>query len=113
MNQSKLAALRIAALFFLLPGLAGLVGSAVVSTSYLQRMPRFPDVENQRMVPRNIHGVIVYQTDEEDSRLDMMEYSSVSVFVVGLLLGVVYLEKWSSLRSTEMETMEDLEEQEA
>jgi len=43
----------------------------------------------------------------------MMEYSSVSVFVVGLLLGVVYLEKWSSLRSTEMETMEDLEEQEA
>jgi hypothetical protein len=113
MKQSKLAALRIIALMFLLPGLAGLVGSAVVSTDYLQTMPRFPDLENQRMVPRNIHGVIVYQTDAEDRRLDVMEYSSVSVFVVGLLLGVVYLEKWSALKTAELENGEDMEGAEA
>jgi hypothetical protein len=40
-----------------------------------------------------------------------MEYTSVSIFLVGLLLGVVYLEKWSSAHQFEMETdlLEELE----
>jgi len=109
MSQSKLVVLKFFALLFLLPGLAGLVGSAVVSTSYLQNLPRFPVVEDQRMVPRNIHGIIVYQTTEEDQRLNVMEYSYVSIFVVGLLLGIVYLEKWSAAQISDVEDMEQLE----
>ena len=108
MSRNQLSALKFFSLLFLLPGLAGLVASAVVSTSYLQDMPRFPVVEDQRMVPRNIHGIIIYQTDAEDRRLDLIEYSSVGVFVIGLLFGVVYLEKWSSARIAEAEDMESL-----
>jgi hypothetical protein len=43
------------------------------------------------MIPRNINGILVYQTAEEDRRLSVMEYTSVGVFVVGLGLGLVYL----------------------
>ena len=48
----------------------------------------------RRVAPREIHGVVVYQTIEEDHRLSLIEYSSVAVFVFGLGLGLVYLEKW-------------------
>jgi hypothetical protein len=64
------------------------------------------------MTPRNVHGVVIYQTVEEDRRLSAMEYSSVTVFLIGLVLGIVYLEKWSSARQVEMES-DLLEEAEA
>jgi len=109
MKRNNLFLLKFFALLFLLPGLAGLVTSAVVSTNYLQNLPRFPAVSELRMTPRNIHGVIVYQTPEEDQLLNQLEYTSVSVFVVGLLLGIVYLEKWSSIHQAEMEELEHSE----
>ena len=105
MNHRKLGLLRSAVLFFLLPGLAGLVWSAVVSTSYLQTMPRYENLESQQLVPRNIHGVIVYQMAEENRRLDLLEYTSVSVFLLGLVLAVVYLEKWSAARAEDAEEL--------
>ena len=112
MKRSKLAVLKFFALLFLLPGLGGLVFSAMVSTDYLETLPKSPTPAEQRMTPRNVHGIVVYQTVQEDQRLSMMEYSSVSVFLVGLLLGIAYLEKWSSARQPEME-LDLLEEAEA
>ena len=103
MKTSQLVFLRIVALIFLLPGLAGLVVSAMISTHYLETMPRMPAPEELRMTPRNIHGTVVYQTAEEDTRLSLIEYSSVGVFVIGLGLGIVYLEQWSSARAREAE----------
>lgn len=103
MKTSQLVTLRIIALAFLLPGLAGLVISAMISTRYLETMPRMPVPEQVRMTPRNIHGTIVYQTAEEDARLNLVEYSAVGVFVIGLGLGLVYLEQWSSRRAREAE----------
>jgi len=88
----------------MLPGLAGLVFSAMMSTDYLESLPKSPVPTEQRMTPRNVHGIVVYQTVQEDERLSIMEYSSVSVFLVGLVLGIVYLEKWSSLRQSEMDS---------
>ena len=104
MNRVSLTMLKFFALFFLLPGLGGLVFSAMVSTDYLENLPHTPAPNEQRMTPRNVHGTVVYQTVQEDQRLSAMEYTSVSIFLVGLLLGVVYLEKWSSTRQFEMET---------
>jgi hypothetical protein len=104
--------LKFFALLFILPGLGGLVFSAMVSTDYLENLPRSPVTNEQRTTPRNVHGVVVYQTVQEDARLSVMEYSSVSVFLVGLLLGIVYLEKWSSARIPEMD-IDLLEEVEA
>jgi len=102
-NRAQLATLRFLSLLFMLPGLAGLVISAMISTHYLDTMPRWPAPEDLRMTPRNINGTVVYQTEEEDQRLSVAEYSSVGVFVIGLGLGLVYLEKWGADRAHEAE----------
>lgn len=94
MNRQQLGTLRFFSLLFLLPGLAGLIYSAMVSTSYLERLPRTPEAAEMRMTPRNIHGIVVYQTEEEDHRLAVTENTSLVVFLVGLALGLVYLRKW-------------------
>jgi hypothetical protein len=47
---------------------------------------------------------VIYQTPKEDEQLSIMEYGSVGVFLVGLVLGVVYLEKWSSVRQSDMDS---------
>lgn len=99
MKTARLATLRFFALLFILPGLAGLVVSAMISTHYLDVMPRGPVMVEGRIVPREIHGIVVYQTPEENRKLDLIEYSSVGVFVIGLGLGLVYLEQWGSLQS--------------
>ena len=104
MQRNHLAVLKFFALLFMLPGLAGLVFSAMMSTDYLESLPKSPVPTEQRMTPRNVHGIVVYQTVQEDERLSIMEYSSVSVFLVGLVLGIVYLEKWSSMRQSEMDS---------
>ena len=96
MKSARLATLKFVTLLFLLPGLAGLIVSAMISTHYLYTLPRFPVPEQDRVVPRGIHGITVYQTPQEDRELNLMEFSSVGVFVVGLGLSVVYLEKWGS-----------------
>jgi hypothetical protein len=99
MKPSKLPALKFFALLFLLPGLAGLIVSATISTHYLDTMPRWPAPQQQRIVPREIHGTTIYQTIAENRQLSTIEYSSVGVFLVGLVIGVVYLEKWGAAQS--------------
>ena len=94
MNPLQLRRLRFLALLFLLPGLAGLLVSATMSTLYLENLPRMPIPSELRYTPRNIHGIVVYQTAKEDRKLSAMEYTSVGVFVVGLCLGLVYLRRW-------------------
>jgi hypothetical protein len=107
MKASRLARLRFLALLFLLPGLGGLVVSAVISTSYLDSLPRSPSADELRVVPRNIHGIVVYQTEQEDRQLSLMEYTSVAVFLVGLSMGLVYLERWGNVRSAGRELDKD------
>lgn len=111
MRHKNLAVLKFFALLFLLPGLAGLVFSAMVSTDYLENLPKSPTPSEQRMTPRNVHGIVIYQTVKEDQRLSGLEYGSVSIFLVGLVLGVVYLEKWSTVRQAEAEMESDLLEE--
>lgn len=110
MRTAQLATLKFFALLFILPGLTGLIVSAMISTHYLQIMPRGPVLVEGRIVPREIHGIVVYQTDDENRRLNLIEYSSVAVFVVGLGLGLVYLEKWGSLQVPAGEEENDLAE---
>ena len=108
MKHVNLAALKFFALLFLLPGLGGLVFSAMVSTQYLADLPKSPVPAEERMTPRNVHGTVIYQKVEEDRRLSAMEYGSVSVFLIGLLLGIVYLEKWSSARQLDIDLLEEV-----
>ncbi len=94
MTNHQLGVFRFFALLFLLPGLAGLILSAWVSTSYLEDLPRMPVPVQSRMIPRNIHGVVVYETAAEDRRLEVMQDASVGIFLVGLTLGLVYMRTW-------------------
>jgi hypothetical protein len=103
MKTEQLATLKFFSLLFLLPGLAGMIIAAMISTSYLDRLPRWPTPDEMRMTPRSVHGIVVYQTVEEDRKLSLIEDSSVGVFLVGLGLGLVYLEKWGSSRTRESE----------
>lgn len=96
MKSSRLFPIKFFALLFILPGLAGLVVSATVSAAYLEDLPRQVAVEQLRTVPRSIDGVVVYQTEQEDRELNQIEYGSVGVLLIGIFLGVVYLEKWGA-----------------
>ena len=51
MKSAQLAALKFFALLFILPGLAGLIVSAMISTHYLEVMPRGPVLVEGRIVP--------------------------------------------------------------
>jgi len=111
MKTAKLAALKRLSLLFLLPGLAGLVISAVISTYYLDTLPKSPVMEEMRMIPREINGTVVYQTAQEDRRLTGIEFTSVGVFLLGLGLGLVYLEQWGSRQAQMAEDEADLAEE--
>ena len=99
MKAARLATLKFFALLFLWSGLAGLVVSSMISLHYLDTMPRRPVPEEYRTVPLGIHGTTVYQTAAENREFNLVENSSVGVFLFGLALGVVYLEKWGSLQA--------------
>jgi hypothetical protein len=110
MKTAQLATLRFISLLFLLPGLAGMVISTMVSMHYMDTLPKSPAPEELRTTPRNINGYVVFQTAEEDQRLTFLEYTSVGAFAIGLGLGLVYLEKWGSYRSREAEEDNELSE---
>ncbi len=111
MYKQNLSKLRAFSLCFLLPGLLGLIASTSISTHYMNTLPRFPDPDTQRMTPRNINGYIVYQTEQEDRSLDLVEYSSVAIFLVGLAAGLIYLQKWGLARAFEAEDDEFIPEE--
>jgi hypothetical protein len=103
MKAARVSMLRFFALLFVFTGLAGLIVSAMISTRYLDTLPQSPAPDEMRMTPRAIHGMVVYQTVEEDRKLSLIEYSSACILLVGFGLGLVYLEKWGSVRSREAE----------
>jgi hypothetical protein len=111
MDRRQLGTLRFVSLLLLLPGLAGLVFSAMISTEYLQTLPQLPQPADMRMTPRNIHGTVVYETQEEDRRLTILEDSSVVVFLGGLGFGLVYLRKWGIAQALAGEDEDQLAEQ--
>ena len=93
MSRTNLQALKFATLLLLLPGVAGLVIAAMISMHEGDTLPRSAAPAELRMTPRSIGGVTVYQTEEEDRRLSLIEYSSLGMSVLGLGLGSIYLEK--------------------
>jgi uncharacterized membrane-anchored protein YitT (DUF2179 family) len=110
MGSAQLLKLKAFSLMLILPGLAGLIVSAMISVHYLDTMPKWPAPRELRTVPRSIDGVVIYQTAKEDQKLNLIEYSSVGVFLVGLGLGLVYLEKWGARQSELVEKDDEFTE---
>lgn len=99
MRSVQIGLLRFFSLILLLPGLAGLVASASLSTHYFDTSPRNPSPDESRTVPRTINGEVVYLTLDEDGQLDFLRYYGVRAFGVGLGLGLLYL----GLMATQLE----------
>lgn len=91
MNKEKLRILKVAAVVLCLIGLAGGIWSFAIWNQYLINLPRSPDSTTGRVYPLNMHGIVLYQTAVERSRLHTVEYSSNGLFFLGLALGAVYL----------------------
>lgn len=102
-KQNQLPLLQFFSLLFLVPGIFGLVVSAILSTSYLSSLPRMPDPAALRMTPREIHGVTVFETTQEDQTLSAVEYGALGCFLVGIVFSVIYIEKRSASRASEAE----------
>jgi formate hydrogenlyase subunit 6/NADH:ubiquinone oxidoreductase subunit I len=90
---------RSISLIFLVIGTLGMFLSTAISTHFRTTLPTTPIPEEQRMTPRNISGVIVYETDDEDRKLDLIEYSSALTFAFGACLGCVYAARWGTARA--------------
>lgn len=87
----KVSLLRFFALLLFLPGLAGLVGSATLSTHYFDTRSREPEPARYRTTPRTLNGQVVYITAHEDRQLDLLRYYGVRSFAIGIALGLLYL----------------------
>src|SRR5258708_9055754 len=110
MDGRKVKFFRLMTLLFLIPGLAGLLISAGISTRYLYQLPRMPVPAEMRMTPRSIEGTVVYETPEEHKRFCAIEHSSTVVFLVGLGLGLVYLRQWGVAYAISAEADDYLED---
>lgn len=111
MTIENLSRLRLFCLCCLVPGLLGLILAASISTHYMDTLPKFPDPGTGHMTPRFISGYVIYQTEEEARRLDIIEFSSVGVFAIGLVAGLVYLRKWGITHAIEAEDDEFVPEE--
>jgi hypothetical protein len=88
----KLARRLVLALGFL--GLAGFIWTMAMWNQQLDTLPRSPYPAKGGIYPRNIHGVIVYQTNSERDHLEMVQYASIGVFGLSIFLSVLYKKKW-------------------
>jgi hypothetical protein len=85
--------LRIVSLLLLISGTCGMFCSAVLVMSELQGLPRFSNPAERRVIPRDLLGVTVYQTADENGQLTTLENWSAGAFTAGLLLWLLYVQK--------------------
>jgi hypothetical protein len=86
--------LRQLLILFTFSGVAGCLYATYISGSYLQDLPRLPSPADGRMVPRDISGVCIYQTAEEDRRLTIVQTGSAAMLSLGLALWVIRMRRW-------------------
>jgi len=91
MQDFVIAVFRFFALVFLLPGLAGLVADATLSTHHFDTQPRNLVPAEQRTVGRTLNGQVVYLTMEENEQPDSLRYYGLRAFGIGAGLGLLYL----------------------
>lgn len=85
---------RTIAVILMVPALSVAFYSGTIWNRYLKELPRSPNPTTGRIYPRNIHGIIVYQTHAEQLRLDLMDEISTGVFFAGLIIGAIEEKHW-------------------
>jgi hypothetical protein len=78
----------------IVPALAVWLYTAVIWNRYFETLPRVPNPVTERIYPRNIHGIVVFQTHAEKVRLDMMSCVSLAVLTLGIVIGILEERHW-------------------
>ena len=82
-------------------GLAGFMWTFSLWDHQSRTLPHFADISRGRVYPRNIHGVVVYQTLAERDYLDAVQTSSAGIFVISIIMSVIYKNKWENEAKTQ------------
>jgi hypothetical protein len=101
MAPLKKATIRHLSIALLVPSIAGMIWAGTIRANYLDTLPKRPVFEQMRVVPRNIGGTVVYQTEEESALITRIDIASGAIFLVGAFLGIVYLRRWGMRRMLE------------
>jgi hypothetical protein len=75
-------------------GIVGIIWTISIWFEYERTLPRSSSVAAGRIYPLNVHGIVVYQTNEERLRLDRIQYASIAVFGSSALLAAIYRYKF-------------------
>ena len=86
--------LWLAAAALCLAGLLGWIWTFGIWDHYFQFLPRSPNPAAGRIYPLSIHGIVVYQSLKERSRLDSWDHWSFGIFCCGMVLGGIH--QWRS-----------------
>jgi hypothetical protein len=111
MASLKKATIKQISIALLVPSIAGMIWAGTIRASYLDTLPKRPVFEQLRVVPRNIGGTVVYQTEQESSLLTRIDIVSAAIFLVGALFGIVYLRRWGMRQMLENDEDQALAEE--
>lgn len=59
-----------------------------LNVSYKATLPRVPSVSVGRTIPHNVHGTVVYLTEEESKRLEYLRWLGFGSFAIIGAIGV-------------------------
>ncbi|HVA95744.1 MAG TPA: hypothetical protein VNI36_12680 [Candidatus Dormibacteraeota bacterium] len=94
MNAKRLKYLKMAAVTFMLLGLAGQLWTLAAWNYDASALPRSPDAQSGRVYKLNFHGITVYQTTREHTIYWGTDDASNILFIVGFAFGILH--EWKS-----------------
>jgi hypothetical protein len=71
-------------------GLAGMLWSYNIWYQYQRTLPRHLDQTAGRIYPLNVHGIVVYQTSQENHWRQEIQYSSLAALLACGVMSLVY-----------------------
>jgi len=95
----KLKLLKTASIALFVAGGGRVLWSIGIQYQYADSLPRSPHPATGSLYPLNMHGVVVYQTLKERSRLDDWSYWSWGIIILSFVLGLIH--EWRSRKPWE------------
>jgi hypothetical protein len=77
-------------------GLTGIVWAASLWGYQADKLPHIANGSTGRIYPRNIHGTVVYQTATERNYLERVQYGTIGILTLGIVMSLIYDKKWGN-----------------
>ena len=78
---------RVVALLLMLPGFCMFLYGRNLWDNYQHDLPRAADAVAGKIYPLNIHGIVVFQTQQEKTRLEVFDKAGIAIFFGRLAVG--------------------------